>query len=100
MNRTIFANCPTCKKANALTVRVGLKSTNRQAACPVCKAKFVYSCWVTKREEGVVSHQVDLVPIEPPRCLMCKRLLGQPDDPLSLDCGGDCLGCMQEMEKE
>lgn len=33
-----------------------------------------------------------------PRCMMCKRLLDQPDVPESLDCGGDCLGCIRESE--
>lgn len=33
-------------------------------------------------------------------CLICSRKLDQPEDPLSLDCGGDCLGCMNRIEKE
>jgi hypothetical protein len=28
------------------------------------------------------------------RCKLCKRVLDDPDDPLSKDCGGDCLYCM------
>ena len=32
-------------------------------------------------------------------CTICKRKLDQPDDPKSLDCGGDCWGCMEEFEK-
>lgn len=32
------------------------------------------------------------------RCLICNRLLNQSSDPLSLDCGGDCLGCIKEVE--
>ncbi len=28
------------------------------------------------------------------RCSICQRLLDQQHDPLSVDCGGDCLGCM------
>lgn len=35
----------------------------------------------------------------PPRCLTCGRLLNQPDDPKSLDCGGDCRGCIDEIER-
>lgn len=31
-------------------------------------------------------------------CLTCKRTLGDPNDPLSLDCGGDCWGCVREAE--
>lgn len=31
-------------------------------------------------------------------CQICGRLLNQESDPLSLDCGGDCLGCMREIE--
>ena len=30
-------------------------------------------------------------------CLICKRPIGVPGDPLSLDCGGDCLGCVREL---
>ena len=33
-------------------------------------------------------------------CNLCKRLLDQKDDQKSLDCGGDCLGCIQEIERE
>jgi hypothetical protein len=29
-------------------------------------------------------------------CLICKRLLNNPNDPLSMDCGGDCLQCMAD----
>lgn len=29
------------------------------------------------------------------KCLLCKRTLGT-SDPLSLDCGGDCVVCMAE----
>jgi hypothetical protein len=36
----------------------------------------------------------------PPRCLMCKRLLDQPGVPESLDCGGDCLGCIRDIEDD
>jgi hypothetical protein len=32
------------------------------------------------------------------KCLICKRQLDVADDPLSLDCGGDCLGCIREFE--
>jgi hypothetical protein len=31
-------------------------------------------------------------------CIMCGRLLDQPSDPLSSDCGGDCWGCIGEIE--
>lgn len=30
------------------------------------------------------------------QCISCKRLLDQPDDPRSLDCGGDCRQCMAD----
>lgn len=33
-------------------------------------------------------------------CSICGRILAQPEDPLSVDCGGDCLGCMIEAEKQ
>lgn len=29
---------------------------------------------------------------------MCGRRLNQPSDPLSSDCGGDCWGCIGEIE--
>lgn len=31
-------------------------------------------------------------------CSICNRLLDREDDPLSLDCGGDCYGCIIEAE--
>ena len=33
-------------------------------------------------------------------CLICKRPIDVPGDPLSLDCGGDCLGCIRELEDD
>jgi hypothetical protein len=32
------------------------------------------------------------------KCHICGRLLNQSDDPLSLGCGGDCWGCIGEIE--
>jgi hypothetical protein len=32
------------------------------------------------------------------QCKICKRVLSNPADPLSEDCGGDCLGCIQIAE--
>lgn len=32
------------------------------------------------------------------KCQICNRLLNQSSDPLSLDCGGDCWGCIGEIE--
>lgn len=34
----------------------------------------------------------------PEKCHLCGRLLDKPTDPLSKNCGGDCLGCIQEVE--
>jgi hypothetical protein len=31
-------------------------------------------------------------------CLICGRILDNPTDPLSEDCGGDCWGCVGEIE--
>lgn len=31
-------------------------------------------------------------------CGICGRQLDQTNDPLSLDCGGDCWGCVGEVE--
>lgn len=33
-------------------------------------------------------------------CHFCRRLLDQPDDPTTLDCGGDCLKCMAEIAED
>jgi hypothetical protein len=33
-------------------------------------------------------------------CGICKRILDQPGDPLSVDCGGDCWGCISVVEAE
>lgn len=34
------------------------------------------------------------------QCLTCGRTLGGAGDPLSRDCGGDCWGCIGEIEAE
>lgn len=34
------------------------------------------------------------------RCGICGRLLAQPAAPLSVDCGGDCWGCVGEIEAD
>lgn len=34
------------------------------------------------------------------RCQICGRELNRGDDPLSVDCGGDCWGCIGEIEAE
>lgn len=34
------------------------------------------------------------------RCQICGRLLGVEADPLSADCGGDCWGCVGELEAD
>lgn len=31
-------------------------------------------------------------------CRICRRELSNPKDPLSIDCGGDCWGCVGEIE--
>lgn len=31
------------------------------------------------------------------KCQYCKRLLDDPKDPTTKDCGGDCLRCMGEI---
>lgn len=33
-----------------------------------------------------------------PVCSLCKRQLDKPSDGLSRDCGGDCWGCIREIE--
>lgn len=33
------------------------------------------------------------------RCNLCNRELDQPGNPLSVNCGGDCLRCMNEVER-
>lgn len=34
------------------------------------------------------------------KCGICERILENPEDPLSSDCGGDCWGCVGEMEAD
>lgn len=33
-------------------------------------------------------------------CQICGRGLDNPADPLSVDCGGDCWGCIGEIEAD
>lgn len=33
-------------------------------------------------------------------CSICKRLLNDPKDPTTQDCGGDCLRCMAEVGED
>lgn len=33
-------------------------------------------------------------------CNICKRQLNNPDDPVSEDCGGDCLHCMATIAED
>jgi hypothetical protein len=33
-------------------------------------------------------------------CQICRRELALDDDPLSIDCGGDCWGCIGPIEAE
>ena len=33
-------------------------------------------------------------------CKICGRLLNHAEDPLSFDCGGDCWGCVGEIEAQ
>lgn len=33
-------------------------------------------------------------------CQICNRPLNNPQDPLSVDCGGDCWGCIGEIESK
>lgn len=33
-------------------------------------------------------------------CSICGRTLNVETDPLSLDCGGDCLGCIKETDEQ
>ncbi len=34
------------------------------------------------------------------KCGICGRLLDQPGDPLSVDCGGGCWGCTGDIEAD
>jgi hypothetical protein len=34
------------------------------------------------------------------KCSICRRELSNPIDPLSVDCGGDCWGCVGEAEAD
>lgn len=33
------------------------------------------------------------------KCKLCGRALNQPEEPDSADCGGDCKGCMDAIER-
>jgi hypothetical protein len=35
---------------------------------------------------------------QPMKCQICGRELDRDDDPLSVDCAGDCWGCVGEVE--
>ena len=36
----------------------------------------------------------------PECCQICGRILDNPEDPLSENCGGDCWGCIGEIEAD
>lgn len=36
----------------------------------------------------------------PPRCGICGTELDQPNDPMTLDCGGDCRACVEAEEED
>lgn len=36
---------------------------------------------------------------DPTRCTICRRRLDVASDPLSINCGGDCWGCVGPMER-
>jgi hypothetical protein len=38
--------------------------------------------------------------IKPLTCRICRRELNNPKDLLSVDCGGDCWGCVGEVEAD
>lgn len=33
-------------------------------------------------------------------CKICNRILNRSSDPLSPDCGGDCFGCILDVERD
>jgi hypothetical protein len=37
---------------------------------------------------------------KPEHCQICGRVLDNPADPLSINCGGDCWGCVGEAEAD
>lgn len=43
-------------------------------------------------------HEPGCALYRPHHCGLCGRLLNNPSDPLSADCGGDCWGCVGEIE--
>ncbi|CAN7786619.1 hypothetical protein LJR034_008709 [Caballeronia sp. LjRoot34] len=50
--------------------------------------------WTVDREEKVMPQESEMgVRVQ---CAICGRALGDVDDPLSVDCGGDCLRCMAD----
>jgi hypothetical protein len=59
-----------------------------------------YQLWLEVTDDdaatGVIIEDGSTRPAAAAHCRICKRELNQPSDPLSVDCGGDCLGCMAE----
>lgn len=52
---------------------------------------------VTVGREDEIRHMGNEVALGP-RCSICGRKLNVATDPKSLDCGGDCLACIEEAE--
>ncbi len=49
-------------------------------------------------DAAIVQAFAESLSTDEPRCSICNRALGQPGDPDSVDCGGDCAACMREAE--
>ena len=69
-------------------------------------AALVIGCYVqwksvplVQKRGGIESADVD-AKCGPMKCSICSRTLNNPNDPLSGDCGGDCCGCIGEIEAE
>lgn len=65
---------------------------------PLPMREFAKKAKLVKCACGAVGDKLSLAKDAdiPKRCQMCKRVLDNPLDPTTKDCGGDCLKCVAE----
>ena len=61
-----------------------------------------WALWLGRERPEADLNSLGVVMInDPPKhCGICRRVLDIPKDPLSIDCGGDCWGCVGEIEAD
>jgi hypothetical protein len=80
-------HCPRCN----LATRIGFERYEFHMAAYRYRPLAV---WTVEREEKTMPQESETG--DQAHCAICRRALGDPDDPLSVDCGGDCLQCMAD----